>query len=61
MLFWHMGSYRTDKETCLQVCDTAAELAAEVSAANGWPELLPFIFQLVQSQDAQVGPVIQPA
>jgi hypothetical protein len=36
------------------VCDTSAELAAEISDSNGWPELLPFIFQLVQSQDAQV-------
>lgn len=36
---------------CEQICDTTSELAAVNSDANAWPELLPFIFQLVQSQD----------
>jgi len=32
-----------------QVCDCVAELGAGVIEENGWPELLPFIFQCVQS------------
>ena len=36
----------------MQVCDTTAELAAGVIDANGWNELLPFVFQLVQSPDS---------
>ena len=35
----------------LQICDTTAELAAGTSDTSPWPELLPFIFQLVQAQD----------
>jgi hypothetical protein len=36
---------------CLQVCDTVAELAATTlaSGGSGWPELLPFLSQAVQS------------
>lgn len=34
-----------------QICDTTAELAAVIVDENGWPELLPFIFQCVQSQN----------
>ena len=32
-----------------QVCDTTAELAAGMIETSGWQELLPFVFQLVQS------------
>ena len=35
----------------MQVCDTTAELAAGMVDSSGWPELLPFIFQLVQAQN----------
>ena len=35
----------------MQVCDTTSELAAITLDSNAWPELLPFIFQLVQSED----------
>lgn len=35
----------------MQVCDTTAELAAGVIDSNGWQELLPFVFQLVQSPE----------
>jgi hypothetical protein len=34
---------------CLQVCDCVSELAAGIIEDQGWPELLPFIFQCVQS------------
>lgn len=33
----------------LQVCDCVSELAAGIIEDQGWPELLPFIFQCVQS------------
>lgn len=33
----------------LQVCDCVAELGAGIIEDNGWPDLLPFIFQCVQS------------
>jgi len=32
-----------------QVCDTVAELAAGILEGGDWPELLPFMFQCVQS------------
>ena len=32
-----------------QVCDTISELAAELYDEPGWPELVPFVFQCVQS------------
>lgn len=31
------------------MCDTVSELAASIMAAGGWPELLPFLSQAVQS------------
>ena len=41
--------------TCAaQVCDTIAELASGTYEELGWPELLPFIFQCVQSNDARL-------
>ena len=38
----------------LQVCDTIAELASGTYEEVGWPELLPFIFQSVQSSEARL-------
>ena len=38
----------------VQVCDTIAELASGTYEELGWPELLPFIFQCVQSNDARL-------
>ena len=32
-----------------QVCDTVSELAAGILEGGDWPELLPFMFQCVQS------------
>lgn len=32
-----------------QVCDTVAELATSILEDIGWPELLPYMFQCVQS------------
>ena len=37
-----------------QVCDTIAELASGTYEEVGWPELLPFIFQSVQSSEARL-------
>ena len=36
------------------MCDTIAELASGTYEELGWPELLPFIFQCVQSSDARL-------
>lgn len=36
------------------MCDTIAELASGTYEELGWPELLPFIFQCVQSNDARL-------
>ena len=36
------------------MCDTIAELASGTYEELGWPELLPFIFQCVQSHDARL-------
>lgn len=33
----------------MQICDTVSELAAVTMETNGWPELLPFLSQAVQS------------
>lgn len=37
------------KSIARKVCDCAAELGAGIIEENNWPELLPFIFQCVQS------------
>jgi hypothetical protein len=37
-----------------KVCDCISELAAGIIEDNGWPELLPFIFSCVQSQDVRL-------
>lgn len=37
-----------------QVCDTVAELASGTYEELGWPELLPFMFQCVQSNDTRL-------
>ena len=36
------------------MCDTIAELASGTYEEVGWPELLPFIFQSVQSSEARL-------
>lgn len=38
----------------MQVCDTISELASGTYEELGWPELLPFIFQCVQSDDPRL-------
>lgn len=39
----------------LQICDTLSELAGKVQDSEAaWPELLPFIFQCVQSGDVRL-------
>ncbi|KAK1410940.1 hypothetical protein QVD17_37483 [Tagetes erecta] len=42
-------SRETVKSICKKLCDTVSELAALVLPENGWPELLPFMFQCVTS------------
>ncbi|KAK9810031.1 hypothetical protein WJX72_003666 [[Myrmecia] bisecta] len=37
-----------------KVCDTISEIAAGIMEGAGWPELLPFMFQCVQSGDARL-------
>ena len=38
-----------------QICDTLSELAGKIPDADvSWPELLPFIFQCVQSGDPRL-------
>jgi hypothetical protein len=37
-----------------QVCDTVSELASGTYEELGWPELLPFVFQCVQSDDTRL-------
>ncbi len=36
------------------MCDTVAELASGTYEELGWPELLPFMFQCVQSNDTRL-------
>ncbi|KAK3251341.1 Importin-5 [Cymbomonas tetramitiformis] len=36
-----------------KVCDTISEIAAIIYDTTGWPELLPFMFQCIQSQEAR--------
>ncbi len=49
------GRRPKESPTCAaQVCDTIAELASGTYEDLGWPELLPFIFQCVQSNDARL-------
>lgn len=39
----------SEHRACAQVCDTVSELAAGILEGGDWPELLPFMFQCVQS------------
>ena len=51
----HVGYVSSHNDVQLvQVCDTIAELASGTYEELGWPELLPFIFQCVQSNDARL-------
>ncbi|CAL5227386.1 g10339 [Coccomyxa viridis] len=51
-----LNCVREEKESSIskKVCDTIAELASGTYEELGWPELLPFIFQCVQSNDARL-------
>ncbi|GJZ65987.1 importin-5-like protein [Tanacetum coccineum] len=40
-----------NKSIIKKLCDTISELAANVVSDNGWPELLPFMFNCVTSED----------
>ncbi|PWA98001.1 importin-5 [Artemisia annua] len=40
-----------NKSIIKKLCDTVSELAASVISDNGWPELLPFMFNCVTSED----------
>ncbi|GAB4843737.1 Importin-5 [Ancistrocladus abbreviatus] len=43
---------REDSKSILKkLCDTVSELAAGILPENGWPELLPFMFQCVTSEN----------
>jgi len=39
----------TQKTVVKKVCHAVAELGAAVSEQNGWPDLLPFLFQMIHS------------
>lgn len=43
------GSQITTDLNMWQVCDLVSELAAGLLEKPGWPELLPFMFQCIQS------------
>ncbi|KAE9602968.1 putative TOG domain-containing protein [Lupinus albus] len=40
------------KSISKKLCDTVSELASGIVPDNGWPELLPFMFQCVSSSDS---------
>ncbi|KAI4345306.1 hypothetical protein L6164_012442 [Bauhinia variegata] len=42
------------KSTSKKLCDTISELASGILPENGWPELLPFIFQCVSSDSPKL-------
>ncbi|CAL0306445.1 unnamed protein product [Lupinus luteus] len=41
------------KSISKKLCDTVSELASGIVPDNGWPELLPFMFQCVSSSDSR--------
>ncbi|KAK9821719.1 hypothetical protein WJX81_003315 [Elliptochloris bilobata] len=43
-----------DRSIVKKVCDTVSELAAGIMEGGGWPELLPFMFQCVQSRQPRM-------
>ncbi|GMI97486.1 EMBRYO DEFECTIVE 2734, (karyopherin enabling the transport of the cytoplasmic HYL1 [Hibiscus trionum] len=42
------------KNLSKKLCDTVAELASSILPENGWPELLPFMFQCVSSDSPKL-------
>ena len=42
------------KSISKKLCDTVSELASSILPENGWPELLPFMFQCVTSDSAKL-------
>lgn len=58
------SSLKSSMLTCIQredtksiskkICDTISELASGIIPDNGWPELLPFIFQCVSSDSPKL-------
>ncbi|XP_010420796.1 PREDICTED: importin-5 [Camelina sativa] len=42
------------KSISKKICDTVSELASGILPENGWPELLPFVFQCVQSDSPKL-------
>ncbi|KAL3529778.1 hypothetical protein ACH5RR_009100 [Cinchona calisaya] len=44
----------TSKSIIKKLCDTISELASSILPENEWPELLPFMFQCVTSNDAKL-------
>lgn len=42
------------KSISKKLCDTISELASSILPDNGWPELLPFMFQCVSSDSAKL-------
>ncbi|MFQ6634842.1 hypothetical protein Gotur_011993 [Gossypium turneri] len=48
-----LSSLQTEqsKANVKKLCDTISELASSVVATRGWPELLPFLFQCVNSKN----------
>ncbi|BDA40930.1 Importin-5 [Coccomyxa sp. Obi] len=51
-----LNCVKDEKEQTIskKVCDTVAELASGTYEELGWPELLPFMFQCVQSNDTRL-------
>ncbi|XP_010535931.1 PREDICTED: importin-5-like [Tarenaya hassleriana] len=42
------------KSISKKICDTVSELASGILPENGWPELLPFVFQCVSSDSSKL-------
>lgn len=42
------------KSIVKKLCDTVSELASSILSENGWPELLPFMFQCVSSENVRL-------
>ncbi|XP_013628816.1 PREDICTED: importin-5-like isoform X2 [Brassica oleracea var. oleracea] len=42
------------KSISKKICDTVSELASGILPDNGWPELLPFVFQCVSSDSSKL-------
>ncbi|KAF5725527.1 importin-5-like [Tripterygium wilfordii] len=46
--------HENSKSITKKLCDTISELASGIVPENGWPELLPFMFQCVQSDSPKL-------